>query len=101
MTKAVLIREKDVERYLVHKCKEIGALCWKWVSPGRVGVPDRIVLWRGRIWFIELKSKGRKPRATQRVVFAMLERAGFPVKVLDNHDAVDHFMSRVMIECAC
>ena len=101
MTKPILIREKDVERYLVHQCKEIRALCWKFVSPGRIGVPDRIVLWRGRIWFVELKSKGRKPTAIQRLVFGMLDRAGFPVRVLDSHDAVDHFMSRVMIECAC
>lgn len=101
MTKPILIREKDIERYLVHQCKEIRALCWKWASPGRIGVPDRIVLFRGRIWFVELKSKGRKPNPIQCVVFAMLERVGFHVHVLDSHDKVDYFMSRVMIECAC
>ena len=99
MTKAILIREKDVERYLVHQCKEIRALCWKWVSPGRTGVPDRIMLWRGRIWFIELKAKGRKPTAIQKVVHGLIERAGFHVHVLDSHEAVYFFMCDVKEQC--
>lgn len=48
--------EKEIERALVEKVKRHGGFCLKWVCPGWVGVPDRIVLLPGgRIVFVELK----------------------------------------------
>lgn len=48
--------ERDIERKLTGLVKQSGGLCLKWVCPGWIGVPDRIVLLPGgRIIFVELK----------------------------------------------
>ena len=53
------ITEKQVERNFVKAVKEAGGLAMKFVSPGRVGVPDRIVLLPGgRAVFAEIKRPG-------------------------------------------
>ena len=36
--------ERDIERYLVRRAIEHGGKAYKWVSPGHVGVADRIQL---------------------------------------------------------
>lgn len=57
--------ERDIEAYLVKRCKEIGALCEKFTSPQRRSVPDRIITFRGRVLFVELKATGKKPTEAQ------------------------------------
>ena len=48
--------EKEIERKLRKTVEKHGGLCLKWVCPGWIGVPDRIVLLpRGRVMFVELK----------------------------------------------
>ena len=48
-------QEIDVERYLVKRVKALGGQCFKWVSPGHAGVPDRIgVLPQGQVFFVEV-----------------------------------------------
>jgi hypothetical protein len=44
------VLERDIERYLVRRTVEHGGIAYKWVSPGRVGVADRIVLLPGGVW---------------------------------------------------
>lgn len=49
--------EKTVERHLVEGVKKLGGLCYKFVSPGTQGVPDRLIITaQGRIIFAELKT---------------------------------------------
>ena len=49
------MREHEIERKLVDAVKAKGGICWKFVSPGTAGVPDRIILMpNGRIAFVEL-----------------------------------------------
>lgn len=57
--------ESKIEAHLVKHCKEIGALCEKFTSPQRRSVPDRIITYRGRILFVELKATGKKPTEAQ------------------------------------
>ncbi len=42
--------ENDIEKYLVRQIKRIGALCYKFTSPGTRGVPDRIILYQGNVF---------------------------------------------------
>lgn len=81
-----MIIEKDIENYLKRKCP---GLCLKFTSPGRVGVPDRILLHKGLVHFIEVKAPGRQPRPSQRVVFKEFEREGHKVHVVDSYESVD------------
>lgn len=53
--------EKQVESYLKQKVEETGGLCYKFMSPGRVAVPDRICVFpSGLLAFVECKgNKGK------------------------------------------
>ncbi len=59
--------EKDIERKLRLLVEKYGGRCLKWVCPGWVGVPDRIILLPGgRIHFVETKRpKGGRYSAMQ------------------------------------
>lgn len=56
--------EKSIEAKFRDGVKELGGLCYKFTSPGSVGVPDRIVIMPGgRVYFVELKKdKGRRTK---------------------------------------
>ena len=64
------LKEVDVERHLVRLVEKVGGKAYKFVSPGRAGVADRlVVLPGGRVWFVELKVTGGRMSALQ-LVFA-------------------------------
>lgn len=86
------MRESQIEKYLCHRVKERGGLCWKFVSPNLRGVPDRIVVFEGRVYFVELKAPGERPRASQARRIFELQRAGAYVWVLDSLEGVDRFI---------
>lgn len=89
------MRERDIEAYLVARCRRVGALCYKWVSPGHVGVPDRICVFPdGRVVFVELKAPGRKPSPAQLREHARLREHKQTVVVVDSVESVDSLFSR-------
>ncbi len=48
--------ESAVEKHLIKRVKERGGLCEKHVSPGRKGVPDRLITWPdGTMQLVETK----------------------------------------------
>ena len=72
--------EKDIEKKLRQKVEALGGFCLKWVCPGWLGVPDRIVLLPGaRIYFVETKRpKGGKLEPMQRWWRGKILQLGFP-----------------------
>lgn len=84
------VRENKVETYLDDRAKALGGLTRKWVSPGRDGVPDRIMfLPGGRIIFVEVKTTGGKVSGTQEREIARLMLAGASVCIIYGRQAVD------------
>ena len=82
--------EKDIERKLKNRIEMVGGLCWKFVSPGTAGVPDRIVLLPGgRILFVELKEEGKNLRPLQKYRKRQLEDLGFDVRVIDREKLLE------------
>ena len=81
--------ERDIEAYLVKRCKEIGALCDKFTSPQRRSVPDRLITFNGRVLFVELKATGKKPTEAQVRDHERRRAAGAEVVWLDSCAAVD------------
>lgn len=85
--------EKQIEQYLRQRVKEIGGIAYKFVSPGNVGVPDRLVCLPGeRAVFVELKSPTGKLTPNQERQIEKLDMLGFTVFVLNSKAAVDEFI---------
>lgn len=60
--------ERDIEKKLARLVKELGGLCYKFVSPGNDGVPDRIIITpEGEVWFVELKTETGRLSPRQRL----------------------------------
>ena len=90
------MREKEIETYLRDQVKKAKGKAYKFESPGNVGVPDRIVIFpMNRIYFVELKAPGMKPRPLQMKQMRDLENFGCQVYVLDSKEAVNEFISKV------
>lgn len=90
------MREATVEQYLSRRVSERGGLCWKWAATARAGVPDRVVVLRGVVYLVELKSPTGRLSPVQRRVHGMIERAGVAVHVLSSTAAVDEWLSRIV-----
>lgn len=88
-----IMRESEIEKLLVREVKRKGGEAYKFTSPGRSGVPDRLVLMpipvecqgviARYIKFIELKAPGKKPRPIQVREMERLRKLGFAVEVWD------------------
>ena len=82
--------EKSIERRLTNKVKQVNGLCLKLTS--YKGIPDRIVLVNGRLYFVELKDEGKKLRPEQKVWQDRLKGMGFECLMLDSKESVDEFV---------
>jgi len=88
--------EKKLERKLCAGMKTRGGEALKFSSPSFTGMPDRICLApTGQIWFVELKSTGKKPSPIQKAVHARLRNLGFQVFVIDSEEKLQEFFSHV------
>lgn len=85
--------EKWLERELVRKIEARGGLALKYSNGQTTGYPDRLVLLPGgRLVFVELKTKGRKPTKLQALRHEQLRGLGFPVFVIDCIEALNFFL---------
>jgi hypothetical protein len=86
--------EKTLERYLVRRVRALGGQCFKFLSPGRAGMPDRMIVLPGnRISFLEIKAPGKKPRPLQLHVLALLTRLGCKAGWADSKGGIDAFLT--------
>ncbi|WP_257834991.1 hypothetical protein [Burkholderia glumae] len=93
--------EKTVEAYLVERVRALGGEPYKFTSPARASVPDRIVvLPPGRVYFIEVKRPGGKLTRGQEREHERLRRLGADVRVLDSIGAINAFVNEVQAVAA-
>ena len=77
--------EKQIEAKVCEYAKTKGVLVYKFTSPARAAVPDRLfVRPDGVIFFIEFKRGGQKPTAAQEREHHRLREHGVTVFVVDN-----------------
>lgn len=78
--------EKVIEAKVCDYAKQLGCLVYKFTSPARRSVPDRMfIMPNGKgVFFIEFKRKGQKPTAAQEVEIEKIRAKGVPVYVVDN-----------------
>jgi hypothetical protein len=85
--------ESTVEEKLRKGVKVKGGIAYKFVSPGRRHVPDRLLLYpiapehieivAQYVQFVELKAPKKKPNAGQIREHRRLRKMGFKVEVVD------------------
>lgn len=90
--------EKDIEKKVCDYAKSLGILVYKFTSPARRSVPDRLFIMPGGrgVFFIEFKRRGQKPTPAQHVEIEKIRERGIGVVVADNvHEGkccVDFYM---------
>ncbi len=100
--------EKSIEAYLTRRMAEVGGLSLKYYNPVSAGWPDRIVIFKGakgcaahpavpaRYAWVELKSKGERPRPLQAHRLERLRRLGCRVYTCSSKEEVDRM---IRLEC--
>lgn len=84
------LREKEVEKYLRDQVKERGGIAYKFVSPGRRSVPDRIVVLPDvPTFFVEAKAPGEVLTDAQGREHERIKAAGGITTWVDTYEAVD------------
>jgi hypothetical protein len=84
--------EKTIELALIARVKTLNGTCEKFLSPGRRGVPDRIVtLPSGRIIFVELKGTDGRLSPAQIRDHERRIRMGCDVRVINSIEGIDAF----------
>jgi hypothetical protein len=79
------VLEKQIEEKVCTYAKENGFLVYKFTSPARAAVPDRMfVVPQKGIFFVEFKRGGQKPTPPQEREHKRLRDAGVTVYVIDN-----------------
>ena len=77
--------EKDIESKVCAYAKAQGCLCYKFTSPSRRSVPDRLFITpAGTVFFIVFKRLGQKPTAAQEVEIEKILKQKVSVSVIDN-----------------
>lgn len=96
------MKESEIEAKLVQGVKALGGKAYKFVSPGNVGVPDRIIVMPdGLLLFVELKTEtGRLSKMQERQI-AELNQRNIPVQVLYGLEHVNGFLQQLELWQAC
>jgi hypothetical protein len=82
-----MTRERSVERVLVAAVAAVGGMAYKFASPSRRGVPDRLIVLPGdRIFFAEVKGDGGRLSKLQEIEIARLRKLGVRVDIICNVD---------------
>ena len=86
--------EREIEKYLVKRVKELGGVAYKFTSPSHRGVSDRVVcLPGGETWFVELKTQGGKLSRLQDMFAQDMARLAQRYVCLWSKEQVDQWLS--------
>ena len=90
------MKESQIERRLVEGVKRLGGMCLKFVSPGTLGVPDRIIISaKGRVIFVELKTETGRLTKIQRYVIGEMQKRGADARVVKGIDEVKELLAEI------
>ena len=89
-----LMKESQIERAVCNYASSVGMLAYKFTSPGRRGVPDRLFITdNGRCFFIEFKTPTGKLSPLQINEHKILRQRGVDVytvyDVVQGKDVID------------
>lgn len=87
--------ESYIESKLRSGVEKLGGKCLKFVTPGKRGAPDRIVLLRGKTVFVETKTPAGRLEPIQKAYHRELQEAGFKVQVIKTIEQVNFFLNDI------
>ena len=76
------MRESYIEKAVCDYAKRKGWLVFKFL--GRRGVPDRLFIRNGVMFYIEFKAPGKQPSELQKKMHDKIRRENFEVFVVDD-----------------
>ena len=86
--------EKNVEAWLGKEIRKLGGLWFKFTSPGRTGVPDRIMMLWGGVYFVEMKTeKGSLSAIQKATIMQMIDVGGVSVHVVYGRAGAEEFLA--------
>jgi hypothetical protein len=92
--------EKQIEAKVCEYAKSKGVLAYKFTSPARAAVPDRMFIApNGRVWFCEFKREGQKPTAAQDREHTRLRQQKVNVFVIDNVTEGKNMIDLMVMGC--
>ena len=90
------MKEKIVENHFVWAVERIGGKTYKFTSPGRKGVADRIAcLPDGSTWFVELKTKGGRLSVLQKMFMSDMTLLNQKYACLWTTEQIDEFIKTI------
>lgn len=88
--------EKDIEAAVCKHARELGMLEYKFTSPARRHVPDRIFLCKpNKVFWIEFKRRGEKATLAQAIEHTKMRELGMAVFVVDNKEDGKQLVERM------
>jgi len=87
--------EKEIESYLIKRIKEINGLSYKWLSTV-TGVPDRILIHRGKVHLVEVKTAKGVLSARQSIVFNEIMAKGVSVAIVKSKSDVENLIDNML-----
>lgn len=95
--------EKAIEKKVVKHCTDHGMYVRKLGTGnarGYNGLPDRMICFRGKVLFLELKRPGNKPTALQAREIKLLQEQGMMATWADSYEKAveiidDHFAEEI------
>ena len=89
--------ESELESKVVKLCKLNNLVTYKFSSPSNRGVPDRIIICKGSVLFLELKQRGKKPTPLQLHEIERLRSAGCKADWADTYDRASDIILRHVV----
>lgn len=86
------MNEKLLEKKLREDVKKLGGLALKFSSSTYTGMPDRIVLMPGHVYFVELKSTGKTQTPVQKRVVKILNGLEQDFWLIDSEEGLQFFL---------
>ncbi len=90
------MQEKTIEHYLIEEVKKLDGIPYKFKSPQRRSVPDRLCIFNKKVTiFVEAKATGEEPTEAQYREMDRLEDKEQWVEWVDSKDGVDRIMKKI------
>ena len=78
------MRESKIEKEVCDYARKHHWLVYKFTSPGNRGVPDKIFIRNGAVFFIEFKAPNKTPSKLQKLIADRIKGEGIAVYTVDS-----------------